>query len=450
MAGKLNVYNLGSNGVNVDANPVELEDGELTKAQNAVHDILGSAGGIRKRAGLVKVNGSAAAGAIRGALAVPLSAGGQAVGPGGTAPASARTIYVGKAVASTGASSGWYASTDLFATAPPVASGIANTVGRAKRTNLAAPATGRWQQMSPAGVSYNNRLYYAGDNYTLGTTAPEIRVWDGVTDRQLCTVPGFINKSSNSVQTYAIQQMCVATDGYIYLTTYGTGVGVATYEGHVWRLNPETGALVMIGARFTDCFPEAIIWFANRLWTGTYTGASGTTLAKIYSYRPGIDTAWQLAFTTAASPGIRNFASYKGKLYATLDGGSAGAAPLVVVRSSLGVWSTSFTGTAGALTTNLGAIVFKNNLYVSYYSDLSVSSLLKKYDGTSWTTVYTAAGSLLFPYYFFQDNGTLFAVGAYGSVRIMLTTTDGSSWTDRSSSFSGNIELLPLMGVIIT
>jgi hypothetical protein len=43
VSGKLNCYNLGSLGVNVDKNPVQLEDGELTKAQNAIHDPTGSA-----------------------------------------------------------------------------------------------------------------------------------------------------------------------------------------------------------------------------------------------------------------------------------------------------------------------------------------------------------------------------------------------------------------------
>lgn len=449
MGGKLNCYNLGSNGVNVDTNPVQLEDGELTKAQNAVHDPLGSTGSLRKRRGLIKINSIAAAGVIRGGTGIPLGVGGQQVGPGGTAPAAARTAYVGKATAATDVSSGWYITTNAFGTAT-ANNGPANPVSRTKRANMAAPAIGRWQTNTPAGVQFNNRLYYAGDNYTLGTTAPEIRVWDGVTDRQLCTIPGFTNKVSTFVQTYAVMHMVAGGDGMLYLSTYGTGTGVTTYEGQVWQLDPESGTLVAIGARFTDCLPNALIWYLNRLWVGTYTGNSGTTLAKIYCIRPGIDTTWTLDFTSAASPGIHNFASFQGKLFATLEGGTAGTAALVKVRSTLGVWTTTETGSAVSTTTYLGAVVFKSNLYVSYYNETAAAATIRKYDGTSWSTAYTGVSSSITPFFFFQNNGTLYAVCCYGDAHLILTTTDGSSWVNTNANFNGADELIPIMATVLT
>lgn len=451
MAGKLNVYNLGSNGVNVDSNPIQLEDGELTKGQNAIHDPLGSTGGLRKRAGLVKVNSVAAAGAIRGGIGVPLAVAGQAVGPGGTAPAAGRTTYVGQALASTDASTGWYSTVNSFGTATRNASPApASPVSRAKRADIAAPAVGRWASNPPAGVQYRNRIYYAGNGYTVGTTPPEIRVWDGVTDRQLCTVPGFLNVFSAQVQTKAIMHMIVGGDGFIYLSTFGTGIATASYEGHVWQLDPESGALKMLGLKFTGTIPNALVWYLNRLWMGTYTGDNVAQVAKIYFFRPGIDTAWTLDFTTAVSNGVHNFASYQGLLYASLEGSSTGGAALVKVRSAVGVWTTSLTGSADALTTYLGAVVFKGNLYVSY-CDIGVpAALIKKFDGTSWTTAKDAGAIGTIPFFFYQDNGTLYAVSPFGDTHTILTTTDGTTWTDRTANFNALDELIPIMATVQT
>lgn len=67
----LKVYNMGSNGVNVDKNPTELDDNELRQAQNAIR-VEGTGAGIRKRPGLVEFNTDPAAGAVSGGITVPL------------------------------------------------------------------------------------------------------------------------------------------------------------------------------------------------------------------------------------------------------------------------------------------------------------------------------------------------------------------------------------------
>lgn len=451
MAGKLNVYNLGSNGVNVDSNPTQLQDGELTKAQNAIHDPLGSEGGLRKRAGLTKVNSVAAAGAIRGGTGIPLSIGGQSVGPGGTAPVAGRTIYVGRATLSTDIASGWYSTVDAYTTATAITT-FANPVSRTKRIDIGAPAVGRWTTNTPAGVLFKNRLYYAGDNYTVGTTAPEIRVWDGVTDRQLCRVPGFFNAGSTHVETKAVMQMVAGADGFIYITTFGTGTTSASFEGHVWQLNPENGAIKGIGAKFTGQFPNAVFWYSNRLWVGTYTGDTAVTTGKIYVMRPDVDTAFTLSYTSTKAIGINNFASYRGLLFATADGGSSSEVAVVAVRSAVGVWTTSLSGAGAAVTCFLGAVVFKGNLYVSYFESGGVHATIKKYDGSSWTTAYTAVNSLEDnnPFFFFQDNGTLYAVSPYGDQTAVMVTTDGSSWASKQASFNVLEELIPVVAAILT
>jgi len=67
----LKVYGLGSLGVNVDSDPLALDDRELRRATNAIDDPLG--GGLTNRPGLAAVNAVAAAGAVMGGVGVPLA-----------------------------------------------------------------------------------------------------------------------------------------------------------------------------------------------------------------------------------------------------------------------------------------------------------------------------------------------------------------------------------------
>lgn len=69
----IKLYNYGSQGVNVDASDLHMEDGELRKAQNVIHNVLGKEGGITNRDGLSRFNASAAAGSILGGIGVPLA-----------------------------------------------------------------------------------------------------------------------------------------------------------------------------------------------------------------------------------------------------------------------------------------------------------------------------------------------------------------------------------------
>lgn len=69
----LRLYNFGAKGVNVDASDLHMEDGELRKAQNIIHNTQGVMGGITNRQGLSRFNASAAAGSIIGGIGVPLS-----------------------------------------------------------------------------------------------------------------------------------------------------------------------------------------------------------------------------------------------------------------------------------------------------------------------------------------------------------------------------------------
>jgi len=72
MGSILKVYKLGSKGVNVDSDPISIEDQELRLAQNIIRDPLGNDSGLRKRPGLGVYNESVAAGEVLGGIGVPL------------------------------------------------------------------------------------------------------------------------------------------------------------------------------------------------------------------------------------------------------------------------------------------------------------------------------------------------------------------------------------------
>ena len=68
----LKLYQLGTMGVNVDADPFSLKDQEFRLAQNAIRDPLGNDSGLKKRPGLLIFNLSDTAGSVLGGIGVPL------------------------------------------------------------------------------------------------------------------------------------------------------------------------------------------------------------------------------------------------------------------------------------------------------------------------------------------------------------------------------------------
>jgi hypothetical protein len=83
----ITVVSMGQFGVNVDKDPLELDNNELTQAQNAITIAESGRSAIRKRQGLVAFNTSLAAGAVLGGIGVPL----QDLSASGT-----HYIYVGR------------------------------------------------------------------------------------------------------------------------------------------------------------------------------------------------------------------------------------------------------------------------------------------------------------------------------------------------------------------
>lgn len=368
MPGKLNVYNLGELGVNTTVSPVHLKDGELTKGQNATYDPSGGEGGLRKRFGMTKLNGTAAAGVIGGLISVPLP----------NPQTLVKTLYAGYGSADANT---WTKTTD----------GAVYTPGTTPASPIAVAKLPTGAYYFERAATLNGKLYYPGDNYTLTTDAPILCAYDGTLDLEVLKVPYSAAASANANN---ILDMTVV-NGMLAFSVYDTGGSAPNHRGRVFMFMPSIGYLYQIGNRFggasddnTGGMPFTLCSYGGKLWAGTY-GVSGAAQGKIYWIRPLTDDAWTLDFTAASGQGwIMSLCGYRGQLYAGTSG-DAGSSPLVKVRSSAGVWTTSDTG--GGITGTNGyycsLIVFEDNLFACYY-DLGGAGnvLIRKYNGSSWST----------------------------------------------------------------
>jgi hypothetical protein len=302
------------------------------------------------------------------------------------------------------------------------------------------------------GCNVNNFLIYAGNDYSVGGTQPTIRIFDGLSDRLMITVPDVAG-----VKTIAIIAMLAVGD-IIYFTTLDSGTSASDWAGRVFAFNTTTLTLKLLGTQFTSgAVPYALAWHMGRLWMGTNkgTGAVGT----VNWFRPDTDTAWTTDYTLSSSSvgGVQSMASYQGKLYVGANATAAMGTNKLLVRDSLGAWSTSFTATvAGTFRASNGfpaMVVFNDKLYASYWNpDTTADSYIKRFDGASWATVYTGAGVTLRPFIaLFESQKTLFALGGGSALSAALVSTpDGGTWTDLTAFLTGptTSTALPIIGKI--
>ena len=347
---------------------------------------------------------------------------------------------------------GWYFSTAAYGGNVTIVS-----AGRPKdpRTwaQIVSFATGNAGMLggSPAAsCTTNNRLIYPGSDYTVGTTYPSIRIFDGSFDHELCRLPP---TTTNTVPK-ALMTM-LAANGTIYVTTLDSGTSSADWAGRVMQLDIDSGTLVPVGdAPFTTGqLPYALAWHAGRLWCGTNKGDG--TAGKVYFFRPGIDAAWTLDHTlsTDSVGGVDSMLSFGGKLYVGSDNAAASFAK-ILVRDTAGAYTTSDTGSGGTARANngfLSMVVFGTNLYASYWNqDTPAVAKIRKFDGTTWTTSFTGATTTLRPYIvLLVDNAALFAFGGGCSLSAaILSTPDGTTWTNLTAELPDTTEtLLPVIGV---
>lgn len=440
------LYDLGSKGVNVDKDEVHSEPTEFSSAQNVIRDPLGVSEGITNRPGLVKFNSAAAAGSIVGGVGVPLR--------DALSATSVATFYWSRMNTARQAL-GWNTSTTAFTVSPTVAitSGTpANPMGQNKAPGLyyldaAAPF---WY--GTPGCIYNNKLYYASDDFTHNVTAPKIRVFDGVIDGYLCSI-SYNPDVGAGTQSFGVITM-ISANGTIYLTTLDGGTSDTTFRGRVYQMEPATGTLTQLGATIvTGEVPYSLCYAFNKLWLGTLHSIDSTVVGKIYTMRPGIDTAWTLDANLPANIcGVTALCPYRGEMYASCIA-NTGTVGVVRKRTTLGVWSTSQSGDVTTKTNGYASLSeFKGNLY-TYYNHFtgSGSEGVWMFDGTSWTQVSGAFGpaeafSISYPF-----NGQLYfgaTARAAGSDATRLARTDGTTFS--YPSFTGSGHHGGVFGVIVT
>jgi hypothetical protein len=353
---------------------------------------------------------------------------------------------------------GWWTSTNLFTGAsgltfyPPT-----NPHDARDWTKINIFATGNaafYAGFPPPGVTLLNRFFiYAGNDYQVGGTQPTIRIFDGTSDRLMITVP-----DNAGVKTLAIMGMII-NGGQIYFTTLDGGSSGSTYTGRVFQFDPNALKLTQLGSQFTggEC-PYALCWHMGRLFMGTNKGDGSA--AKIYWFRPGQDTAWtqDYTLTTSGVGGCTSLASFQGKLYVGCNATAAMGTNKIVVRDTVGAYTTAFTlTTAGTFRASNGCpamVVFNGNLYVSYWNpDTTPDSYVKKFDGSTWSTAYTGTGTTLRPFTgLFVSKNTMFIVGGgSGLTACLLSSTDGAVWTDLTAFLSGTqstVTAMPIVGQI--
>ncbi len=430
----MNLFNLGSLGVQLTKSKIHADDGSFRSTQNALPDTRGEFGGLAKRDGLVAINSTTAGGSVRGIIDIPF-------------PAVAK-YFIGSDDVSQ-LHYGWGTSTNAFTgTGALIEEGVPADPRGAVKLNDMTPVN--VLRLGKPFCVLNNRIYYAANDYTVGTDAPPIRVFDGATqtDREVCKLPA--NPDVGTTPCKAVVSMTTFR-GTIYVATFDAGTSSADFKASVYSLDPHTGVLTKMGTTFpTGYVPHAMVSYLGRIWIGTISGDTSFA-GKVYWFRPGVDTSWTLDHTTTAGQGeVNDLCVYKGKLYAAVQGSNTKAG-LVLVRSTAGVWSTSQTGAATNLWQGYVSLcVFGANLYAAYKNATAAASTIQKFDNSTWSTVYTSS-TVTTQYVLYEFGGVLWAVdisqpgGSNGGE--LLSSADGSSYTDRSG-FNETYSNTPIFAVV--
>lgn len=344
---------------------------------------------------------------------------------------------------------GWYLSSTGFANASTIVSAGRPADPRPWEDLATWCNTGHLNVYggSPAASCLQNVLVYPASGYTVGTNDPPVRGFNGRSDRELCRIP----PSTTAVTSKAVITILAANDT-IYLSTWDAGTTSANWTGRVFNLDVLSGALTLLGTVFAAGeLPYTLAWHMGRLWVGTNNGIG--TVGKVYFFRPGIDTVWTLDHATSSESagGVTSMVSYKGKLYVGTDNAAASSGK-VLVRDSLGAWTTSLTGPGTAINNGFPTLtVFGTNLYASYWDNTAPTSLVKKFDNSSWSTVYTGTGATNIPFLLLPVQLTEMYVvgGAKPYDAALLVTADGTTFTDLSAELpSETATLLPMFGAV--
>jgi hypothetical protein len=421
-------YQVGEKGVNLVASPLHTPTGGLLSAQNVEFIRDQGIGGIGSRGGLAALNANALAGPVMAVANIPL-----------VVPDVNPTVDANMIVAcDTGETETW--KTTLNGTVYTDINGTTlsrmNSISKMPATPSAIPPAQRVALI-------NKRLYFSGNEQGGGLTGAElISFADGEFER-VFRVPG--NPSTTAALSCRWMSDLLVANGLLYFGIYDEGGVAPNHKGRVLAFNPETFDLRQVGAypfgngatELAGGFPFCLGNYLGQIWAGT-NGLSGAgALGRLYRTLDTIDTSWTLDHTAVASSGyFTSLCEYNGDFYAATTANDAAFSARVEKRTAAGVWSTSFTGPDTNTSYCSSLIVFDGNLYAAYFKD-TVRVLVKKFDGTTWTTdkdvgvdfgnlsaapgmPFVAAGSLYWPF----TNLT-----AAGTTGFILKRTSAGSWS---------------------
>lgn len=428
MPGKVNLYNLGTQGVDLTRSIIHAEDGTLRQAQNAVPDMRGEFGGVAKRDGLVNFNSSATGASILGVVPANLP----------FSESKRRLLYSVNTNVGSQISSLAYTD-DQWATQASAPSAAPSPYPPDAQNLTIDDTTGALPPGCPGrGVSIGPTAYWLSTNPSEGHAliSAKKNPSGSATDYRMQVVLRIPSITATAVALNFPVAM-LANEGLIYAAvTTGVAVGPADVRGSVFRINPLSGLCERLGSEFpADRMPCSLCWYQGKLWAGTYSLDAAADSGYVYWIRPGIDSDWTLDHTSTAGQGhVLALVVYKELLYGAFRGSNT-LASLVKVRSTAGVWSTSLTG--AATTTNqwfLSLVVFGTNLYASYYKhDATATATIHKFDNSSWTTVTTPA--IVTPYMLFAGKDLLVIYSMIPGTAGAYSSTDGTSWTSRTTNF---------------
>ena len=465
MADPITIAAMGSRGVNVDTNPLLLDDSELRSAQNLYHNPSDAqAGGLRTRKGFASfiaapftgpvlgglglavagvalatgaggglgtgenvgtTNNGSAAGGGPGSELVPGGSGGGGSIPGAFAPSGAlfggaRIVVIGRQT-TTGSALGdsWYVTSENLADTARI-----TTSPGPPNTNPTMRANGVLRNHAmPFSAQYNEWFLYPSGRSGSGdanfATLQTIRKTNGTTDELVVTIPNNTFLITGAGKEHTVYTMLTAYNT-VWFTETSMTAATGTHFGRLMRLNPDTdqffdcnlGASGSVMAASTF-IPYCLAGFLGQAWMGTW-GEVSTVL--------GTSGAQILAFTDTS-----------------LDGGSGGSGSGYVtpdVRFALphcGIGSMlTYKGVLYASTVCIQSGANKAFAYIAARDTAAVGL------GT-WTTSFTASGAGATPNddNFFPSmaefSGNLYASYINGNANSAATGAifkfDGTTWT---------------------
>lgn len=371
--GKLDLFKLGQGGVNVRKAPTQLADSECIQAQNVVFDMDSAEGALRKRGGMPAFTADLT-GSVVGACNVPLADSG----------ALTARLYASLGTANPQT---WVTSTD----------GITWTAGVSPIIRAQAPTKrvfgGSFHPQVNNVSLFRNKFWFPSDDYTVGTSDPKLRIFDGTEEFDLATIP---KSPVDGDEASWIMASCLH-DGEVYLSVMDPSGANPNIRGRVFHLDVNTGAMTQIGQGFSNATgdigngcPRALVSFMGQLFVGV-SSTDAATPGRVYRIRPLIETVWT-ADQTLTTSHVHSMAVFKGNLY--LGTRTMAATPaLLLKRTPSGVYSTadSQADAGDAAPVYAPVWVYDGAIYAHFWGATGAnqpSRIMRSTDGVTWASDY--------------------------------------------------------------